>query len=559
MESIIVINNKARRPVVSDMKKLLSPINKELIEEFENGLEQIYRPSHVISIIREALKYMIRLQNAGHDNALESSNRSVVDYCYAMESMSDVVINQRIGYLRIFLDFLSKKYRLTPSLEMTANIFMYDRIVFIEDLPETTRSAYEAAAKPLYDNLIGRERYWSYACALCAMFDEYGYAKNTKSVMARAWRSFYVFMCANGFDYTPELAAYWVEETIVPALVYWRAYRRAFALLEHYAAHGHIEPGDVCCRKGRDIGFLPAWCADPMQEHLLARKQGGFADSSLTMQRSCTLRFLEYLLERGAMSWADVTPQLVMDFHVQDAHSTVAAKNAYASKIRHFLGFLAEQGLVAETLQLAMPSSKVKEVSLVEVFSETELEMIDRYRSSAITPIELRSICMVLLGLRLGLRGCDIVNLKLTDICWQMQKLSIIQRKTGVGLTLPLPIEVANSLFRYITEGRPETSSVSIFVRHHAPFCELKRSACGAALARVLRDDSVKMVGFHITRKTFASRMLSASVPVDTIADALGQTTTKTVHKYVSTDEAGMRLCAIPLTAITTGKEVMAL
>ena len=62
---------------------------------------------------------------------------------------------------------------------------------------------------------------------------------------------------------------------------------------------------------------------------------------------------------------------------------------------------------------------------------------------------------MTMLALRMGLRSIDICNLRLSDICWTSRTISIVQRKTGVPLTLPFPVEVGNLLARYITEARP--------------------------------------------------------------------------------------------------------
>lgn len=48
-------------------------------------------------------------------------------------------------------------------------------------------------------------------------------------------------------------------------------------------------------------------------------------------------------------------------------------------------------------------------------------------------------------------------------------------------------------------------------------------------------------------RKTFASNLLQAGVGYDSVADALGHDSSKTVDPYLSTDIARMRMCAIPL------------
>ena len=557
MEPIIITDGRVRRPTINEMMKLLSPQNKALMEAYTKELEQIYAPSHVNSLTREALKYVLRLQNARIDSAIESTNRTVVKYCFAIESKTSIVIQQRMGYLRIFLRFLSSEYELSPSLEMTAELFMYDRIVFIDDLSKARQHAYKVSAKLCEP--ISHDEFWDCACKLYAVLDESGYSSAVKHSLLRAWKCLYVFLCANNLDYTPAIAALWLEDALSPELANWYSSRRAFAMIDRYISDGCTDPTAVCCKKGKEIDSLPTWCANLLGEYLAEKEKDGLAANSLKLQRTCALRFCEYLLTRGLEGWNELNPQVVMDFHFQDQHASVAGKNAYSSRIRQFLAFLAKQALVPETLQLALPSSRVKEVAIVQTLTQEELDLIETFRMCAESPIELRSISIVMLGLRLGLRGSDIVTLKLADINWQKQELSFVQCKTNVRLSLPLPIKVANCLYRYIMYGRPKTPSSSLFVRHHAPFCALKRSACREALAKVLRNDRIKPIGFHMTRKTFASRMLSSSVPLDTIADALGQKTKTTVHKYVATDEVGMRHCAIPLAATIAEQGLMVL
>jgi site-specific recombinase XerD len=58
-------------------------------------------------------------------------------------------------------------------------------------------------------------------------------------------------------------------------------------------------------------------------------------------------------------------------------------------------------------------------------------------------------------------------------------------------------------------------------------------------------DSSVH--GFHVTRTTFASKLLSNENPVTTIAAALGHVNVASVDEYLATNEDTMRLCAIGL------------
>ena len=69
-----------------------------------------------------------------------------------------------------------------------------------------------------------------------------------------------------------------------------------------------------------------------------------------------------------------------------------------------------------------------------------------------------------------------------------------------------------------------------------------------AAVATQYESEAIH--GFHVTRKTFASKLLANGNPVTTIAAALGHVGANSVDEYLATNEDKMRLCAIGLKGI---------
>ena len=266
---------------------------------------------------------------------------------------------------------------------------------------------------------------------------------------------------------------------------------------------------------------------------------------------SCS-RFIVFLDNHGITGEKGITPEVIKDFQAQDNHRTVEGKNAYAIKIRGFLRFLAGKGLVPETLELAVSTEMAPHTSIVTTLSDNQIDAIYAFRQNVDRPIELRNAAIIMLGLRMGLRASDISNLKLTDISWKESSISFIQQKTGVHIKLPLPVDAGNSLYSYICEGRPQSNSPHVFVHHRAPYCRLGRGTFGRLLKAVVKTqyEGEAIHGFHVTRKTFASKLLANSNPVTTISAALGHVGVDTVDEYLATNEDEMRLCAIGLKGI---------
>ena len=57
-----------------------------------------------------------------------------------------------------------------------------------------------------------------------------------------------------------------------------------------------------------------------------------------------------------------------------------------------------------------------------------------------------RDMAMILLGVSTGMRACDIVNLKLSDIDWLRGELHLVQKKTANPVVLPLMQDVGEAL-----------------------------------------------------------------------------------------------------------------
>lgn len=157
---------------------------------------------------------------------------------------------------------------------------------------------------------------------------------------------------------------------------------------------------------------------------------------------------------------------------------------------------------------------------------------------------------MLQLGLKMGLRGADIVNLQFSDIDWKMSTIHLIQEKTLSEELLPMPVTVGNAVFRYMTQGRPDSASPYIFIHHRVPYGKLNPGVCRIALKKALPGRNIPGSGFHVTRRSFATTLLHKGVGMDTIVDSLGHRSDSTAIKYLSLDEKRMRACPLSLSEV---------
>ena len=121
-------------------------------------------------------------------------------------------------------------------------------------------------------------------------------------------------------------------------------------------------------------------------------------------------------------------------------------------------------------------------------------------------------------------------------------------KKTRTQITLPMPVDVGNAIYLYVTEGRPDIDSEYVFIRSRAPYGTLTGKICTKALYRILPERrEVKGGGFHVTRRTFATNLLRNHAGIDDVMDALGHHDPTSVMKYLLLDDDRSRKCGLSL------------
>jgi len=383
--------------------------------------------------------------------------------------------------------------------------------------------------------------------------NENEYSKTTYSATINPFFDILAFLSVNSFSFSRELLTDWAK-TKKPEWDYtfYASLTKTVQLVDLLGSHARVDARVVPPNCHRALKYIPPpWAAEIVQEYLLERKREGMEASTLCMSRNSSCKFLIYAESKDIHSFANITVNLVKEYNKQDKHRTIEGKQAYNSKLRIFLRYLVIQGLLPSEMMLAVPTIFAPKVSIATVLSEKEKEGIVTSRSVRCnTPDELKGNAIVALGLQLGLRASDIVRLKLQDIDWNHSTVKIIQKKTGVPLETALPVGVANLLYRYITKGRPKSDLPYIFLHHNAPFSKYSPNKCSYCLAKALVDIPRTSLGFHITRRTFATNLLVSGNGIQIVKSALGQSDLTQLNHYLGIDLVHLRLCPISLEGI---------
>lgn len=375
------------------------------------------------------------------------------------------------------------------------------------------------------------------------------YSKTSRTGIIRITNLFYLFMDMNNLCYSPLVGDAWLN-SIKPFLhdIEYKHFRRIVCLLAQHYNNVPRQLNSFFVFRETCYNSLPDWCRPEVDEFLRLKHGEGWAKSTIRMYKTSICRFCIGIDAMGIKSFKTLSAMDIKQFNLNDSHKTPEGKNAYNSRIRKFLQFLGENRISDNPfLFLALPCVSTVREALVVTLTEDEQATLRQIFHEDDTSVRLREKAMLQLGLYMGIRQSDITGLTIDDIDWDNASIRIAQDKTDYEVILPMPTPVANALFRYIMQERPDTDSRSIFIRRYAPFKPIGPGVCQNALKDSLPERNVPGSGFHVTRKTYATNLLRNGVPVQHVAEALGHQGLHTVHKYISLEESRMRLCGLSL------------
>lgn len=274
------------------------------------------------------------------------------------------------------------------------------------------------------------------------------------------------------------------------------------------------------------------------------------SDQTVLRMKSILLRFTEYLDQNGFTNIAQVSTDDINTYYtrcLQNYGRKYVQDNV--NGVKRFIHFLYIENRIPEDISLRIMdihcSSAPKHIP--DIFTDEEIDKI----LSAVdreNPVGKRDYAIILVAARLGLRQSDIRNLKFQNIDWEKSEIHLVQVKTNVPLTLPLPRDVGWAIIDYLKYGRPKCDTTEIFVRHLAPYTVLENYNWLISKYMRLAGISIKNRyhhGFHTFRHSLATKMLKAGVSLPDIQATLGHILISTTKVYTGVDMDQLSECAL--------------
>jgi len=299
------------------------------------------------------------------------------------------------------------------------------------------------------------------------------------------------------------------------------------------------------------VSSCPKQFMDGYQSYSLECQSRHFSQQGNYTRMNRIKHFLFFLDEHSVQSYNSITSAFLSDYIKTFVNLKSRTVKTNLVSMRCFLRHLYLNCFILVDLSEKLPKMKnyyAPSIPRVWKISEvkTVLDVIDRGN-----PTGKRDYAILLLIARLGLRVSDIKAIRLENIHWNSNSLEIIQHKTKSPVCFPILKDIGWAIIEYLKNGRPQTESPYLFVRHNAPFEEFApNAAMSRILVKYIQKAGVRIpkdipLGLHSLRHTLASILLEKDVSLSTISDILGHISVKSTDIYLHIDFKRLLECAL--------------
>ena len=306
----------------------------------------------------------------------------------------------------------------------------------------------------------------------------------------------------------------------------------------------------------RDSGLLAPLSGQEIYQPLLEaylnwmRHYQHASEGTLGVRRHSITQFLEWLgSEAIPENLLRLSSDRIEDFFISYAQSMgCSARRSMQSALRTFLRFCLHSGYIEQCLEYAVPTLRTYKLATVpRGLTETQAQQVLRCINRN-SHVGRRDYAILLLLYTYGVRGGQVLALRLKDINWEQNQILFKALKHGKDSHLPLTLEVGESLLDYLQKSRPSYSYPNVFLTSRAPYHPLPRSSSLSVIVeRGIRAAGIEIPnrGAHAFRHCFATRMLDKGHSLKEIADVLGHRHLGTTFIYTKVEFHALRQVAL--------------
>lgn len=273
-------------------------------------------------------------------------------------------------------------------------------------------------------------------------------------------------------------------------------------------------------------------------------QERGLSASTLENRRRHVGWFLEWLHERGRrVSDLDLRELDAYLQHVHDKRHARMTIRAHANAVRAFVRHGERRGWCARGLADQLHGPRIYRqhgLPLGPSWDEVSRLIEDAASDDS---VDLRDRAILLLLAVYGLRAGEVVRLRLEDIDWDHDRLTVRRSKQGRGQIFPLAPVVGQAIARYLQRARPRSRFRELFLKLRAPIGPMTSQSLYPVVAHRMERAGIEAPhrGPHVLRHACAGHLLARGLSLKEIGDHLGHRHPDSTRIYAKVDLQGLR------------------
>ncbi len=210
-----------------------------------------------------------------------------------------------------------------------------------------------------------------------------------------------------------------------------------------------------------------------------------------------------------------------------------ASCRIYRGKLRGFLKYLYhERNIIKRDLAVFVVSRREYAQAKPPIFLRPQ-EIKKLFAGLTIgSASDIRTYALVQLAYTMGLRPKEISQIRLDDISFSTQQLTVTERKGTNPVELPMPEHTVKAIAAYVIGARPQSEHRRIFLTMHPAFRPMSPKLVGYHITKAMRKAGLSSTAYWL-RHTYAQHLLEAGSSLFEIKEMLGHDKIESTKLYL--------------------------
>ena len=289
--------------------------------------------------------------------------------------------------------------------------------------------------------------------------------------------------------------------------------------------------------------------SSPYNHHLqqfltFLKQERGFAEATILNRQRSLKPFLGWLVAQD-VALSTVSPVVITNYFtgiVADRWKRTTV-SFHVQSLRSFFRYASNRGWCAAGIAESIDAPRV--YTYQDLPQGPAWEEVKKLVTSVngASPVQIRSRCAILLCSVYGLRVGEVCGLRLEDIDWEEERISVRRPKQRKAQTYPLTTEVGNALLRYLKKVRPRCLHRGVLLTLRRPYRPVSVGALSTMTRKLQRRLGLKLkrYGSHVLRHACATHLLAQGLTLKEVGDHLGHMSVAATRIYAKVDLIGLR------------------